>query len=181
MRQPFVHALANAPAASETPAMDRPPRKRRNPFTGSSLGGRVLSASQLPLFLLRPPRDYGVLQTTGRTSGKRRRCCLRIVRRGDRAGAVAIGGPGVGWLANLVEDPHIRVRIRGGWRDATAEVVDELPPDLSARYRDSTGPFCYGEYLMWRPGRPTTDGIRRLHSSWLDTGTLVLLSLEPHG
>ena len=34
--------------------------------------GRILSASQLPYFQLRPPHDYGVLTTTGHKTGKRR-------------------------------------------------------------------------------------------------------------
>ena len=155
------------------------PKKRRNPLTASSLGGRVLSSSQLPWFLLRPPRDYGVLETVGRTSGRRRRCCLRIVEHDHQAGIVAIGGPGVGWLANLTETPEVRIRTRAGWRPAVAHVVVEFPAVLHSKYEESNGVFCYGEYLMWRPGRPTPEGIRDLHSTWLDSGVLVLLDLMP--
>jgi deazaflavin-dependent oxidoreductase (nitroreductase family) len=153
---------------------------RAAPLTSSSLGGRILSATQLPLFLIRPPRDYGVLQTTGRKSGKRRRCCGRIVGSDDQACVVAIGGRGVGWLANLEEDPQVAVRIRGGWRNASARAVAEaeLPADLRSAYAESVGLFCYGEYLMWRTGRPTADGIKRLHTAWLARGTPVLLELE---
>jgi len=117
-------------------------RKRRNPFTGSRLGGRLLSGSQLPWFLLLPPKDYGVLETTGRKSGQRRRCCLRIVQRDDRAGVVAIGGNGVGWLANLTEDPTVSIRTRGGWRAASASVgADAVDEDLLSSYRESISPF----------------------------------------
>lgn len=160
------------------PADDGSAPKRNNPLTASSLGGRILSSSQLPWFLLWPPRDYGVLETTGRKSGKRRRCCLRIVNNGDQAALVAIGGSGVGWLANLAATPACRLRLRGGWHTATARIVDELPADLHARYLDSVGAFCFGEYLMWRPGRPNAAGIRELHRTWLETGTLVLLDIE---
>ncbi len=154
-------------------------RKRRNPFTGSSLGGRILSGSQLPWFLLFPPKDYGVLETTGRKSGQRRRCCLRIVHREDRACIVAIGGSGVGWLANLTNDPTVSIRIRGGWHKATATIgIDAVDDDLLSSYRESVGLFSYGEYLMWRPGRPTADGIKRLHATWIETGVPVALTLH---
>lgn len=93
---------------------------------------------------------------------------------------MAIGGRGVGWLANLAQQPQVDIRLRGGWRSATARMVarDDLPADLRDGYRDSIGLFCFGEYLMWRPGRPSRDGIRDLHSHWLDTGTAVLLTMD---
>ncbi len=156
-----------------------PPKKRRNPLTASSLGGRVLSSSQLPWFLVRPPRDYGVLETVGRKSGRRRRCCVRVVEHDDQAGIVAIGGPGVGWLANLEAEPQVRIRTRPGWRSATAQIVTDFPEVLRSKYQESNGLFCYGEYLMWRSGRPTIEGMRDLHRTWLDNGVLVLLSLKP--
>lgn len=154
-------------------------RKRRNPFTGSSLGGRILSGSQLPWFLLWPPRDYGVLETTGRKSGRRRRCCLRIIHRENRACLVAIGGSGVGWLANLTDEPTVSIRVRGGWRSATATIgLDAVDDDLLSAYSESVGLFSYGEYLMWRSGRPTREGIKRLHKTWIETGVPVALTLH---
>ncbi|MEL7158017.1 MAG: nitroreductase family deazaflavin-dependent oxidoreductase [Actinomycetota bacterium] len=166
-------------STNETAGESDPPKKRRNPLTASSVGGRVLSSSQLPWFLARPPRDYGVLETIGRNSGQRRRCCLRIVEHDKQAGIVAIGGRGVGWLANLTESPEVRIRTRQGWRSANARVVADFPEALRSKYHESNGLFCYGEYLMWRPGRPTAEGIRDLHRTWLDTGVLVLLDLAP--
>lgn len=163
----------------DTDASSGPPRKRRNPFTGSSLGGRILSGSQLPWFLVWPPKDYGVLETTGAKSGQRRRCCLRIVHDEQQACVVAIGGRGVGWLANLTHNPDVRIRVRGGWRDATATPgVEAVREELLESYRESVGLFSYGEYLMWRPGRPNRDGIRDLHNTWVDTGVPVALALH---
>ncbi len=130
-----------------------------------------------PVVLDSPATDYGVLETVGRRSGQRRRCCLRIVEHDDHAGIVAIGGHGVGWLANLTETPKVRIRTRRGWRPATARVVADFPEVLRTQYEESSGAFCYGEYLMWRSGRPTAEGIRDLHRTWLDTGVLVLLDL----
>ena len=92
---------------------------------------------------------------------------------------MAIGGVGVGWLANLIETPKVRIRTRRGWRSAKALVVADFSEVLRSKYEESSGAFCYGEYLMWRSGRPTADGIRDLHRSWLETGVLVLLDLEP--
>ncbi|MGH1491813.1 MAG: nitroreductase family deazaflavin-dependent oxidoreductase [Acidimicrobiales bacterium] len=170
--------MASEDSIEDEPSTTRP-RKRRNPFTGSSLGGRILSASQLPWFLLFPPKDYGVLETTGRKSGQRRRCCLRIVHRGNRACLVAIGGHGVGWLANMTDNPTASIRIRGGWRTATATIGgDAVDVDLLSSYRESVGLFSYGEYLMWRPGRPTKAGIRDLHTTWTETGVPVALVLD---
>jgi hypothetical protein len=37
-----------------------------NPLTTYPTGGRILSAAQLPWFMLLPPRGFGVLTTTGR-------------------------------------------------------------------------------------------------------------------
>ncbi len=154
-------------------------RGSKNPFTSSSLGGRLLSGVQLPFFLLRPPAGYGVLTTIGRTTGKRRSRCIRLVQRGDEACIVSIHGPSVGWLRNLTEQPTIRVRTAAGWRQATAVVgLDAVSPELRDAYVNDVGWFCNPEYLMWRKGRPTRDRIRSLHRSWLETGTPVALKIE---
>ena len=46
--------------------------------------GQILSAIMLPLLLLSPPNGYGVITTTGRRTGKQRRKCVRVIRRGLR-------------------------------------------------------------------------------------------------
>src|ERR687895_1476960 len=55
-----------------------------NPLTTKLAGGRILSALQLPYFMLLPARGYGVLTTTGRRTGKKRRKCIRAIRDGDK-------------------------------------------------------------------------------------------------
>src|SRR5213592_3314342 len=91
------------PAGSQS----APRERERNPFTKSAQGGRVLSALMLPFFLVRPPAGFGVLMTTGRRTGKRRRKCVRLIRDGSRAYLVMLGpallgmtGPGTtsAWL-----------------------------------------------------------------------------------
>src|SRR5438105_13662154 len=90
--------------------------RKRNPFTRSAQGGRVLSALMLPFFLVRPPAGFGVLTTTGRRTGKKRRKCVRAVRAGDRAYLVLLGpallaptgtGTTSAWLWNI--RPHLKV------------------------------------------------------------------------
>src|SRR5947199_6875156 len=90
-------------------------RRMPSPFTKSSGAARVLSAIHLPLFQLRPPRDYGILTATGRKTGKRRSRCVRIVRRGNRAYIVAIKGAGVTrWAKNVIANPQVKLRLRDG-------------------------------------------------------------------
>jgi hypothetical protein len=55
--------------------------RRFNPFVRSLSEGRVLSALQLPFFMLLPPGGFGDLTTTGRRTGKTRRKCIRAIRR----------------------------------------------------------------------------------------------------
>src|SRR5688572_30852003 len=84
-------------------------------FTHSHRSGRILSAMQLPLFQVRPPRDYGILTTTGHRTGKRRSRCLRVARRGDRAYLVAIkGADTTHWAKNMLANPEVKLRLRGG-------------------------------------------------------------------
>lgn len=102
------HSGASANNASEMA------ERTRNPLTSSATGGRVLSGMQLPLFMVRPPANYGVLTTRGRKSGKRRRRCVRAVRASDKVVIVAIKGERTSWLKNLRANPEISLRIRSG-------------------------------------------------------------------
>jgi deazaflavin-dependent oxidoreductase (nitroreductase family) len=155
--------------------------RKRNPFIGSPGGGRVLSALMLPWFLLRPPRGFGVLTTTGRRTGKARRKCVRAIRRGDRAYLVAIGGPRAAWLKNLQATPSVRLRIRGG---TFAGIARELEQD-AAEMQEARDAFCetihrfdYYEGRMHRPGRPSEVKIKELHRSWFATGTPLVIELR---
>jgi deazaflavin-dependent oxidoreductase (nitroreductase family) len=103
--------------------------ERRNPLVRSTAGGRLLSAMQLPAFTVMPPPGYGVITTTGRRTGKQRRKCIRIVRRGDRAYIVAIPGSRTAWLSNIRANPHVRLRTTG----ATLVGVAREPADDSER------------------------------------------------
>jgi deazaflavin-dependent oxidoreductase (nitroreductase family) len=153
--------------------------RKHNPFLNSPTGGRVLSALQLPLFLIRPPMGYGVLTTRGRKSGKVRRRCVRVVRRGGVAYLVAIKGPRTAWLKNVRANPRIRLRISGGTVSGTVRepTADEREAAIEA-YCEPSSAFEYLEYMMWRKGRPTPAGSRALHRDWFESGTPLVVDLE---
>ncbi len=153
--------------------------RTRNPFTSSATGGRVLSALQLPLFLLRPPAGYGVLATTGRKTGKTRRRCIRAIRAEDKVHIVAIKGARTGWARNALANPEVRLRIRGGTFEGVARRPEGAEVDAARRvYCESVNPFEYLEFMMWRAGRPTREEIKQLHQSWFDQGTPLVIDLR---
>lgn len=158
--------------------MDAEERKH-NPFIHFATGGRILSAMQLPLFILRPPAGYGVLTSTGRKTGKTRRRCVRAVRREDKAYIVAIRGARTGWLKNVQANPEVRLRVRSG---AFAGNAHEVPAaerrEAMEAYRERTSPFEYLEYSMWRRGRPTPSKIMELHRTWFNEGTPLVVELQ---
>src|SRR5439155_8359513 len=86
----------------------------------SSRDGRVLSALMLPLIAIRPPAGYAIPTTTGRKSGKKRRKCIRAIRRGDKAFIVQLRPPALaierpdavaGWVWNIRLNPNVRLRL----------------------------------------------------------------------
>jgi len=153
--------------------------RRRNPLINSPTGGRVLSAVQLPFFLVRPPAGYGVLTTRGRKSGKARRRCVRVVKRGNRAYLVAIKGPRTAWVKNIQADPHVRLRVRGGlFLGIAREPKDDERQMAMEAYCQLSSRFEYLEYRMWRQERPTPAGIQALHRTWFETGTPLVVELD---
>jgi deazaflavin-dependent oxidoreductase (nitroreductase family) len=135
---------------------------------------------QVPLFQVRPPRDYGVLTTTGRVTGKRRSRCVRAVRRGDKAYLVAIKGVGItGWAKNALANPSVKLRLRSGRFAGTArEPRPEERDEARAAYSEDVGWFERGEWRIWRSGRFSAEGSRELHREWFDTGTPLVIDLE---
>jgi deazaflavin-dependent oxidoreductase (nitroreductase family) len=96
----------------------------------SARDGRVLSALMLPFFAVRPPSGYGVITTSGRKTGKTRRKCVRVIRRGNRAYIVQLRPPELAmrspsavaaWVWNIRANPSVRLRIRGGRSRASHE------------------------------------------------------------
>jgi deazaflavin-dependent oxidoreductase (nitroreductase family) len=165
-----------------------PRERKRNPFTKSAGGGRALSAMMLPFFTILPPRGFGVLTTTGRRTGKTRRKCVRVVRRGDRAYLVMLGPALVGkdapkavagWLWNIRADPRVRLRIRGGTFAGSARELEKGPEKERARqaYCETVHTFDYIECDFHTSGWPSRAKVKRLHRHWFDTGIPLAIDL----
>jgi deazaflavin-dependent oxidoreductase (nitroreductase family) len=84
-------------------------------------------------YLLNPPAKlagwaglvpgYVLVETRGRHTGKRRRNVVGMRVDGDVGWVVAEQGRHAGYVQNLSADPEVRVRLKGRWRPARAEVV----------------------------------------------------------
>jgi deazaflavin-dependent oxidoreductase (nitroreductase family) len=154
------------------------PERKRNPFINSPAGGRALSALQLPFFLLRPPAGYGVLTTTGRKTGKTRRKCVRVIRRGDKAYIVAIKG-GTSWSKNALANPDVRLRLPGGVFSGRARELGATEnQEAKEAYCESVYWFDYLTWINWRRGRPTAAKIRELLRGWFENGTSLVIDLD---
>src|SRR5688572_28387282 len=104
---------SNAERVREAAAA-RAPKHRR--LIRSARDGRVVSALTLPLLLWLPQAGFGVITTTGRKTGKARRKCIRVVRRGDRAYLVQLRPPALAmtrptavaaWVWNIRANPKV--------------------------------------------------------------------------
>jgi deazaflavin-dependent oxidoreductase (nitroreductase family) len=109
---------------------------------------------QLPLFALRPPRGYGILTTTGRRTGKKRRRCIRAIRDGDRVYIVAIKGARTGWQKNILANPNVQLRLPGGIHAGIARELRRTPGEQRARetYCQTVNRFDYPAFTLWRQG-----------------------------
>lgn len=153
----------------------------KNPLTSTHLGGRLLSASQLPLFWLRPPRGYGVLTTIGRKTGKRRSRCVRAPTEGDRAYVVALHGMSTHWARNAEANPEVSLRVRGGSYAGIARRLDdgaEWKRSAEIYSGGEIGPFERLEYRLWRKDKPTREKIRKLHREWFERGAPFVIELR---
>jgi deazaflavin-dependent oxidoreductase (nitroreductase family) len=150
--------------------------------------GRILSALMLPLLRWAPGRGYGVLTTTGRKTGKRRRKCVRVIQNGDRAYLVALRPPHItvdhpnqvnAWVWNIRAHPAVRLTIRGGTFDGTArEITDPAESELARSLLcDNVYPTDYGECSLHMRGLPSRAKIQELHRYWFATGTPVAIDL----
>jgi deazaflavin-dependent oxidoreductase (nitroreductase family) len=154
----------------------------------SAKDGRLLSALMLPFFAVRPPSGYGVITTTGRRTGKTRRKCVRVIRRGERAYLVQLRPPVLAlerpsaiaaWVWNIRADPRVRLRMRGGTFAGVARELTE-PAELEqarAVMCDTVNLFDYGECDLHLRGLPTRAKIKELHGYWFDTGVPLVVEL----
>jgi deazaflavin-dependent oxidoreductase (nitroreductase family) len=186
-------SAAPQPGAQDMPATDvrgaaAEEASKHTRTIRSARDGRLLSAAMLPFFLLRPPSGYGVITTTGRKTGKTRRKCVRVIRRGDVAYLVQLRPPELalerptataGWLWNIRANPSVSLRIRGGnFAGVAREITDpaELEQARSA-ICDTVTLFDYGECDLHLRGLPSRAKIQRLHGYWFDTGIPMVVEL----
>lgn len=154
--------------------------RRYNPLVRSLGGARVLSALQLPSFMVRPPFGFGVITTTGRKTGKARRKCVRAIRSGNKAYLVSIGGAHAAWLKNIRANPNVHLRIPGGTFSGVARELNETAKlqQAMAAYCETVNRFDYAECAVHRRGRPTRSKIKELHRAWFDGGIPLMVELE---
>ena len=151
-----------------------------NPLTTNPTGGRILSAIQMPLFLVLPPRGVAVLTTIGRKTGKKRRKCVRAIRRGNKVFLVSLRGRYGAWYKNLMSNPRVELRIRGGrFHGMAREIAD------AGEYQEAQEAYCGTvtffdrlEYLNHRTGRPTRARIQELHTRWFTVCAPLVIDLD---
>jgi deazaflavin-dependent oxidoreductase (nitroreductase family) len=142
----------------------------------------------LPAVLASPPAGYGVITTTGRKTGKRRRKCVRVIRRGNRAYLVqlvpphlAVTRPGAvtGWLLNIRADPQVRLRVKGEFLTGIArEITDPTELELARSVIcESIFPIDYAEAGLHLRGLPTKAKIKDMHRYWFDTGHPLVIEI----
>ena len=79
------------------------------------------------------PRSYALLETTGRRSGLARRTPVGHVVEGDTVWIVAEHGAKANYVRNLRAHPRVRIELRDGWREGTAQVLDGDDPQERLR------------------------------------------------
>jgi deazaflavin-dependent oxidoreductase (nitroreductase family) len=151
-----------------------------NPLTSKPTGGRILSALQLPYFMILPPRGFAVLTTTGRKTGKRRRKCVRAIRDGDKVYLVSLPGRYSAWFRNIQAHPQVRLRMRGGTFEGVAREITDLEEYEAGKaiYCGGVNPFDRLTYLAHRTGRPTAERIRAMLERWFTVCTPLLIELS---
>ncbi len=155
----------------------------------SARDGRVLSALMLPFFAARTPSGYGVITTTGRKTGKARRKCIRVSRRGDKAYIVMLRPPELAmsrpsavaaWVWNIRANPNVHLRMRNGTFAGVARELKEPAELEQAREAlcETVNLFDYGECDLHLRGLPTRTKIKKLHHYWFDTGIPLVVELR---
>lgn len=91
--------------------------------------GAVRTYQRLTTPFLRPMAGlvpgYGVVETTGRRTGRRRRTPVGGRREGDTFWFVAGIGRSTRYVRNIEANPRVRVKLRGRWHPGTARLCPE--------------------------------------------------------
>lgn len=167
-------------------AAEHAPKHRR--LIRSPRDGRLLSALMLPGVLAWPGSGYGVITTTGRKTGKTRRKCIRVIRRGDTAYIVSLRPPELAmirpsavaaWVWNIRSNPNVTLRIRGGtFAGLARELTDPVElAEARAAFCEKVNLMDYGECALHLRGLPTRAKVEELHRYWFDTGIPLVVEL----
>lgn len=71
---------------------------------------------------------HALIETTGRKTGKRRRTIVGVHEDGDAIWVVSEHGRKAGYVRNVEANPRVRIRLRGRWRSATGQLLDDDDP-----------------------------------------------------
>jgi deazaflavin-dependent oxidoreductase (nitroreductase family) len=86
-------------------------------------------AMRLMLALGINPLGLAILETRGHRTGKIRRVPVGNGRKGSQFWIIAEHGMHAGYVQNIARDPHVRVRLRTGWRYRWVPGIATLRPD----------------------------------------------------
>ena len=101
---------------------------------------------RLPLAIGINPFGLAILETHGHRSGKTRRVPVGNGRKGSQFWIIAEHGMRAGYVQNIARDPHVRVRLRIGWRYRWVPGFATLRPDDDALARQR-------RIIAWHPLR----------------------------
>lgn len=71
---------------------------------------------------------HGLIEATGRKTGKRRRTVVGVHEDGRSLWVVAEQGRHAGYVRNIEANPRVRIRLRGRWREATGHILHDDDP-----------------------------------------------------
>src|SRR4051794_15762417 len=80
------------------------------------------------------PRPWGLLETTGRRSGRPRRVPVGNGLRGGTFWIVTEHGHAADYVRNIERDPRVRVKVGRRWHTGTAHVLDGEDPKARLRW-----------------------------------------------
>jgi deazaflavin-dependent oxidoreductase (nitroreductase family) len=92
------------------------------------------------------PFGVALLETRGRSTGEPRRTPVGNGRRGDELWIIAEHGERAGYVRNLRQDPHVRIRLRLGLRHRWVDGIATVRPDDDALARQRS-------IIAWHPLR----------------------------
>ena len=173
-------------AAIRDAAIEEAPKHRR--LIRSAKGGRILSAIMLPFLATWAPPGFAVLTTTGRKSGKRRRKCIRAIRRGEKVYIVQLRPPVIAierptaltsWVWNIRANQRVKLRIGFCTYAGTAREIDD-PAELELAREamcETIHAIDYDECALHVRGFPTREKVKALHRYWFETGVPVVVEL----